>query len=78
MDNQAKTMACGFAHCCAIGGQEANGKGGKLYVWGDNSDQQLQEHPKQGPKQVRYPIFPNFDQFILFVIRATWSQRKYA
>ena len=51
MDNQTNTMACGFAHCCAIGGQEANGKGGKLYVWGDNSDQQLMEHPKSGPKQ---------------------------
>jgi len=44
-------MACGFAHSCAIGGQEPGGKGGKLYVWGDNSEQQLMEHPKTGKKE---------------------------
>ena len=46
MEFPAHTMACGFAHSCAIGGQEINLGRGKLYVWGDNSDQQLMEHPK--------------------------------
>lgn len=35
---QAHTLACGFAHSVAIA------KDGELLVWGDNGNQQLQEH----------------------------------
>lgn len=37
LDFQTHSIACGFTHSCAISKQ------GLLYVWGDNSNQQLQE-----------------------------------
>lgn len=37
LDFQVHSVACGFTHSCAISKQ------GLLYVWGDNSNQQLQE-----------------------------------
>ena len=38
LDFQTHSVACGFTHSCAISKQ------GLLYVWGDNANQQLQEH----------------------------------
>ena len=40
LDFQTHSIATGFAHTGAISKQ------GLIYVWGDNSNQQLQEHPK--------------------------------